>query len=398
MRTDMHTGLSFIAQQFPLNSTPPYTAISYVWGLEAASQTIRLDGFDFAVRQNLWSCLYYLLRLRATPYHHVQWEFIWADAICINQSDGREKSEQVSAMDKVFSTAVEVTAWLGLQRLPQYIQWREQAAKTTDVEDWIFSENIEDIAKRPFWSRMWIVQELLLAKEIRLYVSGASFDFNDLAHHVTNNQTSNTEDLRRLLAYTKARDVDSREIPQSLLEILVQFGACQSSDPRHNVFAVMSLLNREDKQVLGRYFPDYTLTHDAVVVISLSYLRDYGGHKISHDWKEIFDTLGVSSSRQVRRRLIAASKVIDVCCDLQKIKSADFMEIPNFKPEERPSRSQSHSGGGKALFGNAMAKVWWFVTWFGLLRRRRDPYQQAIVDLMAQIEKERRSARRYQII
>jgi hypothetical protein len=392
--TTINSTLAFTVHEFPIHTAPPYTAISYVCGTGAASQTIKLDGYDLAVRQTLWSCLYYLLQLWTHPYHHVQWEYIWADAICIDQSDGKEKNEQVRAMGKVFSTAVEVTAWLGLQRLPQYVQWREQAAKTIENEDWDLSENIIDIAERPYWSRTWIVQELLLAKQIRLHVSGVSFDFHELAHHVTNNEASNTEDLRRILAYTKARDVDNIGNPQPLLDILLQFGACQCSDPRDNIFAVMSLLNHQDKQVLGRYFPDYTLTHDAVVAITLSYLRDYCGHRdrISHDSKEVLDSLGVSPSRQVRRRLIAASEAIDVCCDAQLISSADFIEIPYFVPEYTSSRRQTHSEGWKVSFGNTIGRLWWFATCFGLLQRERDPYQQALENLMAQMEEHRRIA------
>ena len=53
--------------------------------------------------------------------------------------------------------------------------------KTLESSNWFLFENVLEIAKRAYWSRMWIVQELVLARRIRLHVSDRSFDFNDLA-------------------------------------------------------------------------------------------------------------------------------------------------------------------------------------------------------------------------
>ncbi|KAK0713942.1 heterokaryon incompatibility protein-domain-containing protein [Lasiosphaeria miniovina] len=38
---------------------------------------------------------------------------IWADAICINQSDLAEKSSQVALMSSIYSSAARVVGWLG---------------------------------------------------------------------------------------------------------------------------------------------------------------------------------------------------------------------------------------------------------------------------------------------
>ena len=385
---DINTGLAFTVETFAIAAAPLYTAVSYVWGLGDASQKIYLNNSEFAVRQNIWSCLHYLFLLRTNSHYRAWWDYIWVDAICINQSDGKEKNEQVRAMDRIFSSAVEVTAWLGLQRLPNWIQWREQAAKTIDSEDWVLSENVFDIAERPYWSRMWIVQELLLAKNIRFHISGASFEFHELAYCVKDKQTSSTENLQRVLAYTKARDLDNLEFRRPLLKILLQFGACQCQDPRDNVFAIMSLISEEDQQALRPYFPDYSLTHDAVVTITISYLRDYCRHEITHQSSEIFDSLGVSPSRLIRRRLIAASKRFDVCSDLELSNRMEFISIRFLEREEELPQSPTQIVQCKALFDNATAKIWWIVTCFGLFQRRRDPYEQAMMDFMAQFERE----------
>lgn len=60
--------------------------------------------------------------LKTNPHHHTLWDYIWVDAICVNQSNEKEKNQRVRAMGKVYSNAVEVSAWLGLQRLPHWFQ------------------------------------------------------------------------------------------------------------------------------------------------------------------------------------------------------------------------------------------------------------------------------------
>jgi hypothetical protein len=121
-RSTINADLSFSVVTVPIASDHLYTAVSYAWGLGAACQEVRLDGYGFAIRQNLWSCLHYLMLLKTHPHHHTPWDYIWVDAICINQSSEKEKNQQVRAMDKVYSNAMEVSAWFGLQRLPHWFQ------------------------------------------------------------------------------------------------------------------------------------------------------------------------------------------------------------------------------------------------------------------------------------
>ncbi|KIM93081.1 hypothetical protein OIDMADRAFT_70040, partial [Oidiodendron maius Zn] len=84
-----------------------YTAISYAWGdPEPGTYEALIDGQTFCVRQNLWNCLDQV-RLN----HKIR--FLWIDAICINQNNPVEKSEQVLKMGDIYSRATEVYAWLG---------------------------------------------------------------------------------------------------------------------------------------------------------------------------------------------------------------------------------------------------------------------------------------------
>jgi len=72
-------------------------------------KSIRINGRDFKVNENLYDALVELRRRKITCP-------LWIDAICINQSDPVEKSHQVLAMDKIYFSAQRVIVWLGKER------------------------------------------------------------------------------------------------------------------------------------------------------------------------------------------------------------------------------------------------------------------------------------------
>lgn len=92
-----------------------YTAVSYTWGDGSPSEIIFLDGQPFPVRPNLWSCLYYL----GLASRHAEWEYLWVDAICINQDNDAERNSQVRCMDQTYSSATCVSIWLSFIPLPE---------------------------------------------------------------------------------------------------------------------------------------------------------------------------------------------------------------------------------------------------------------------------------------
>ena len=310
--------------------------------------------------------MYYLLL--SMTNHNIDWTHIWVDAICINQRDEREKSQQVRAMDKVYSNAVAMSAWLGLHRAPNWMQWREVGVKTLESSDWFLFENVLEIAERAYWSRMWIVQELVLAKRIRLHISDRSFDLNDLAWAAKDMlKSEDAEDLRQLLAYVKARDFDTIDTQKPLHELILRFKDCRCSDPRDSVFTLLSLVNEEDKNILGNYIPDYSLTHDAVVVITLHYLQDHYEQIITYGSHALFESLGASSSQLMRRRLLAASTTLCAFSNLRGVGEANFREIP-FYEWGHPAEAQPARRRLKDVVRRVAVNVWWLIFCCGTLR------------------------------
>ncbi|KAF2799736.1 hypothetical protein K505DRAFT_370778 [Melanomma pulvis-pyrius CBS 109.77] len=98
-----------------------YEALSYVWGekrevsysedtkkWETKFHTVQCNGYDREITPNL----YRALRHTRSPSEPI---FLWADALCINQDDARERGHQVTLMGAVYRSARRVLIWIGEQ-------------------------------------------------------------------------------------------------------------------------------------------------------------------------------------------------------------------------------------------------------------------------------------------
>lgn len=83
-----------------------YEALSYVWGSQCETHTITVNGCDLHVTRNLYTAL---VHLRDNQLERI----LWIDAICINQEDDDEKSEQIPLMRSIYAQADRVVVWLG---------------------------------------------------------------------------------------------------------------------------------------------------------------------------------------------------------------------------------------------------------------------------------------------
>jgi hypothetical protein len=102
-------------------STVPYDAISYFWGSTATTENIIVHDkppvdehhyrcFEVPVTPALTGAL---REFRAKATRSEKPLVLWTDAVCINQRDVAERSQQVLTMRKVFEAATSVLAWLG---------------------------------------------------------------------------------------------------------------------------------------------------------------------------------------------------------------------------------------------------------------------------------------------
>lgn len=85
-----------------------YITISYTWGSEGVARQVLIscNGKPVPISRNLFTALRKLRR----PDHTV---LLWADALCINQADPLERTQQVGMMGEIYSNSRETVIWLG---------------------------------------------------------------------------------------------------------------------------------------------------------------------------------------------------------------------------------------------------------------------------------------------
>lgn len=91
---------------WPLESLPPYYAISYTWGEPSDTTNIEINDKRMVVRRN---CEYVLQQAFAEDAA----AYLWVDAICIDQENLQEKSYQVAMMGDMYQRAARVLACIG---------------------------------------------------------------------------------------------------------------------------------------------------------------------------------------------------------------------------------------------------------------------------------------------
>jgi hypothetical protein len=102
-----------------------YYALSYAWGTDSITLTIRCNGKLLYVTPNLYETLQQLFLYKSSPPEgfalprflggkkHIREWLIWIDAICLNQQDPQELSVQVPIMNEIYSGAHKTLAYLG---------------------------------------------------------------------------------------------------------------------------------------------------------------------------------------------------------------------------------------------------------------------------------------------
>ena len=198
-----------------------YEALSYVWGIKTASQKVLLDGVPVVITENLDCALRHLR-------YKVMIRTLWIDALCIDQRDVRERNHQVQIMGKIYERAAKVVVWLGaVERGDVYLQAmlgamqlalsdRRQFSRLFDYVCSVIAltgprdsspssphacalDALQRLVTCPWFVRLWVVQELALAKNAIVQVGTYCF------HWVA------FEEFVRMLPYCK---VDAAKYPR----------------------------------------------------------------------------------------------------------------------------------------------------------------------------------------
>ncbi|KAI1323128.1 heterokaryon incompatibility protein-domain-containing protein [Xylariaceae sp. FL0255] len=378
-----------------LYNLPPYTALSYCWGQSQDADLIVINGSNCEIGPNLGSALRQIRKDRG-KYADMAY---WIDALCINQADSSETSSQVQRMTEIYGKAESVTVWLGPpteetemafakmralesplfnpQQVPEVMGWdvarlrKLEARRRAGVNDesavtsW---RAIADVLSNPYFTRVWVAQELTNPYNNRVRViggrQGQRFDLIStvaatmffikidlksqelsLPQHVREamervskaSDILNSLDTLQIVRYRLEpgwlirypRDLYQLLFPRAgarsrksqwknnVLPLLVNFSALDSTDPRDKVFAAFS--------VLSKYVPDLVIDYTLIT-------------------KEVYQKV-VYSAIQSMEDL----SILDYC-------GSDSQDLPSWTPDWRMNQEirrlsvYDEASGGKAIY------------------------------------------------
>ncbi|KAI2464391.1 HET-domain-containing protein [Annulohypoxylon bovei var. microspora] len=164
--------MSYSLEIFDLSNlhSTEYAALSYTWGHATSIEDIyeiSINEQPFFVRRNLFDFL-------TTAAGKGVSGLFFVDAICINQLDSTERLSQVREMARVYRNANKVVSWLGIPETIQDLANVRILAQTRDKmscghwsgQQW---DGFKYLSYHPYWSRVWIVQEVLLARSVEVW-------------------------------------------------------------------------------------------------------------------------------------------------------------------------------------------------------------------------------------
>ena len=291
-RADIHCKLIEVDQPVAAE----YEALSYVWGKDEFPNVLHLPSGYLMITDNLASAL---RRLRFTDKSRT----LWVDAVCINQSDNTAKERQIAQMASIYQNAASVVAWLGektgtsfdkdaIIKLSEHAQeislrsptnenrevlrkWHygnsERAKWTMSVSSVVEDANFPSIYESAWFTRMWIVQEALLASRLTLCFAVDMLDWADFERvmiliHTVNAAIklpipSQNSFIKYAWSLVEVRNHWRRLSDRNLNQVsevayyMNQLRRRSCKDDRDRVFALRGLLRDESNLVIQ---PDYS--------------------------------------------------------------------------------------------------------------------------------------------
>jgi hypothetical protein len=297
-----------------LESPPPYVAISYAWGdpdqrsaivleREIADEAgrVTLERTPYRVTTSLYGALEALRDKREEV-------FVWVDALCINQKNSHERTNQIEMMTDIYRKATSVAIWLGPEadgsdnalELLKDLKKEERARRRLSemVTSRTASDDLQSLValfEREYWDRLWIVQEVLNARSKSVYCGTATvpWDVFEIASRIfiehktalDGQQPDGLKDKRsrrvshnhftysQVLVYqgpSSLPDVESlMMLEHPLLEVMRTCRRKLTAKPHDKVFGILGVLPEEIRR---EFMVDYDLSVKEVYIRVVDYI------------------------------------------------------------------------------------------------------------------------------
>lgn len=262
---------------------PPYSCLSYVWGPPKPTQTMEFDGEPFTVRQNLFD----FLKFARKEYERQPW--LWVDQLCIDQSMEQERSHQVQMMGSIYYIAEAVLCWLGvstpaLERVAVAIHAEMARYENRPRPDYEkpSEQDMQAFFQIPYWSRLWIVQEIMLASHVRVLLGGLTMDLEHIYQAYINakywfSYEAPIPDYSKVQSLTNRghpRRYDIRLLPPGqylpLYRLMYEFNDSGCTDPRDKVFGLLGMVHPVQQIAV-----DYSKSPDTIFLVAAANIVQY---------------------------------------------------------------------------------------------------------------------------
>ncbi|KAJ4381016.1 hypothetical protein N0V86_003363 [Didymella sp. IMI 355093] len=269
-------------QKFPLASAPHYYSASYVWGeRKYAGTTINLKSGALPVLSSLVP----FIRMVSRHGDFKPTDWWWIDSLCINLQDAQEREKQVRIMADIYRQARRAIIWLGDESeegsdctnaidFLHYLSSLQIAfngddhAMRSNLENPEFTEKcaaVSSLLARPWWTRVWTLQEFVLPKEAKLYCGMASISrgrFKSAIYSIFLCSTISNEFEHELVprklfdgAFNRRRIHQWHTKPASiginLIAIMAYLGNHSATDSRDRIYSVLGLITEQDRALIG---------------------------------------------------------------------------------------------------------------------------------------------------
>lgn len=274
---------------------PDFIALSYVWGSPDDPQGVIIEpapegANTISITRNLDVALRNM-RLKSKVV------VVWIDAICIDQGNLEERSHQVAFMDRIYTIARGTLVWLGPEEddshhamellgyvgeRVEYIQdfsvKRHLDAPPRKPNEPILESLTEELPygekdlcilitffERPWFTRLWIRQEIALAKEAQILCGRTRMywvDFQNAAGWFFSKPWPKAAPV-----HLRERLLKIKPAMKNVFEVNLNFLSYETlrrdiegvkfTDPRDLIYGVKSLLDTNDQELDVR--PNYTL-------------------------------------------------------------------------------------------------------------------------------------------
>ncbi|RSL52544.1 hypothetical protein CEP54_010861 [Fusarium duplospermum] len=277
-------------------SDEEYQALSYVWGDISSSLAPHSIETPEGVLQISFSLHSALQAIRDPTFDTL----LWIDAICINQDSVTEKAIQIRLLSTIFQSATQVVAWLGpenqsqngdvvienLKSITNFARQSESTYRCTFLDS-IKSKNesrsckidtfadLDAFLDRPWFKRVWIVQELVLPTKVTLVCGRSTMDWDEffkaiqLCERGLNVSGHRLEEPLILQHASPAyalgmarKSLKEGRNKFGFLRLLDMFAHCQATKLVDKLFALLGLASDCSQQ---EFNPDYDSTIQQVV-------------------------------------------------------------------------------------------------------------------------------------